>query len=268
MRGLLRAGRAAQGSQRSTVLHQGGSSSARQRAKAPAAARQLTACLLRSSQAGGQGGGLALLGTLMPRLASPARPSVCCSMGSSERMSSIIFGQGIISCLGAGGERGVCMLPECCTAWLPACLPACLLQLGRRSVQRAAMPAVGIASALQRIDALLAGPPLPPLPAGIMCAATRSFRLPTEAPVWGALLAGGFLVRPAASDLEVLLCPGCQGCKPLAAPPVFCWQLVSSFVPALPCPACPTRLPAYRATCTSLRSPPGCSARVRRPQWP
>ncbi|EFN50789.1 hypothetical protein CHLNCDRAFT_142523 [Chlorella variabilis] len=51
------------------------------------------------------------------------------SQGSSERMSSIIFGQGIISCLGAA----------------------------------------------------------------ILCTTTKSFQVPTEAPVWGALLAGGLL---------------------------------------------------------------------------
>jgi hypothetical protein len=73
-------------------------------------------------------------------------------------------------------------------------------------------------------------------PAGIMCVATRSFRLPTEAPVWGALLAGGFLVRAGAQLaldqgacvwlhwLVLVLLPGMpvSGCKPQTNN--VCWQ--------------------------------------------
>ncbi|KAL4421372.1 hypothetical protein ABPG75_010663 [Micractinium tetrahymenae] len=80
------------------------------------------------------GGGISTLGVIVgifqALFNSLARMSVrALSVGSSERMASIIFGQGAISCLGAG----------------------------------------------------------------IMCAATRKFVVPTQAPVWGALLAGGFL---------------------------------------------------------------------------
>jgi hypothetical protein len=166
-------------------------------------------------------------------------------MGSNERMSSIIFGQGIISCLGAGGHGAAgrqsaapaCRLP----ARPPACLPATAGEPGPECARATCCtPAVTISEPYRQSDALLAGRRCPP--AGIMCVATRSFRLPTEAPVWGALLAGGFLVR-AGAVLSWRCCSGClSGCMPPQTPSEGNTpKIVPACLPARP-PACPSRL--------------------------
>lgn len=142
-------------------------------------------------------------------IAVPPRP---CSMGSSERMASIIFGQGAISCLGAGGShtRGSALHQRCIVPDSAACPPCCLgspcTSHSQPRPQTRGLPApgavvhvpgrkVGTAPLVCTYPLDSCPPPTNthPHPAGIMCAATGRFVVPSQPPVLGALLAGGFL---------------------------------------------------------------------------